>query len=132
MAKILIVDDDKNLLLLYRRELEAEGYEVISAVDGKSAVERFRAERPDAVVLDVRMPEANGLDTMNEILAVDRDAPVILHSSYSCYKDDFVCWLADAYVAKSSDSGALKEAIRKSLVSRHAIAATAGGASGLR
>ncbi|MEX0868626.1 MAG: response regulator, partial [Nitriliruptoraceae bacterium] len=58
--KVLVVDDEPDVLLLCRVNLEFEGYEVIEAADGETAMEQIRAERPVVVLLDVMMPKMDG------------------------------------------------------------------------
>jgi DNA-binding response OmpR family regulator len=113
MIKILCVDDDLALLRLYRDELAEEGYEIISAKDGKEAVKKFPEERPDLVIMDIRMPQMDGIEALNAILGKDRLVPVILNTAYAQYKENFMTWGADAYVIKSSDLTELKEKIRE-------------------
>ncbi len=115
MKSILIVDDDKNLRRLYREELEAEGYVVRLAQNGKDAVEAVTAETPDLVVMDIRMAEMDGLDAMARVLRGHKQVPIILNSAYSCYQDNFLTWAAEAYIIKSADLQALKDKIREVL-----------------
>jgi len=118
MEKILCVDDDLSLLLFYQEELSEEGYEVIAARNGKEALEKYDQESPDLVVLDIRMPVTDGLETLNDLLGRNRQLPVILNTAYSTYRDNFMTWGAEAYVIKSSDLTELKEKIRVALGSR--------------
>lgn len=113
--KVLVVDDEENLCLLYRDELESEGYLVQTVTDPAEAVRIVESDPPDVVVLDIRMPRMDGIETMGKILCRRNELPVILNSAYSSYKDDFRSWPADAYVTKSSDTGELKRTIRKVL-----------------
>ena len=115
MTKILVVDDERNIRRLYEKELKEEGYEVILAEDGREALESFQAHRPDLVVLDIRMPGMDGIETLGRLLAEDRRVPVILNSAYSSHKDNFLSWSADAYLVKSSDLDELKRTIRSLL-----------------
>jgi two-component system, response regulator, stage 0 sporulation protein F len=112
MEKILCVDDDSSLLCLYQEELSEAGYRVILAKDGKEALSKFAQEKPEVVVLDIRMPEMDGIETLTALLGKDRQAQVILNTSYSQYKDNFLTWGAAAYVMKSPDLGELKLKIR--------------------
>ena len=112
MEKILCVDDDSSLLWLYREALSEEGYKVILARDGKEALSKFVKEKPQVVVLDIRMPLMDGIETLNALLAKDRQAQVILNTAYPQYKENFMTWGAAAYVMKSSDLGELKKKIR--------------------
>lgn len=57
MGKILVADDDQNIAELLRLYLEKEGYTVVLAADGEQAIERFSAENPDIVLLDIMMPK---------------------------------------------------------------------------
>ena len=118
MARILIVDDEPNLRTLYRRDLEDEGYEVIEAGSAEEGIKAFERERPDLVVLDVRMPGMNGLEAMARILDKDRRIPIILNTAYDSYRDDFTSWAADAYVTKGPDTSELMKTIRKLLEER--------------
>jgi DNA-binding response OmpR family regulator len=131
MPKILLVDDDKNTLLLCRMELTDEGYEVTTAMNGREALEKFRSDRPDLVVLDIRMPEMDGLEVLACMLSIDRYVPMILLSAYSSYRDNFLSWSADAFIPKSSDLSELKCAIRESLSRRAPLAAAASGTGDL-
>lgn len=113
--KVLLVDDEENLCLLYREELESEGYSVRTAGDAASAMRLLEEDAPDVVVMDIRMPKMDGIEAMGRILSTKSDMPVILNTAYSSYKDDFRSWPADAYLIKSSDLGELKRAIRKAV-----------------
>ena len=112
---ILIVEDDRHLLRLYKAELAAEGYRILVARNGKEATALVAEENPDVVVMDIRMPEMDGLDAMSEILRQNQKTRIILNSAYSCYQDDFLTWAADAYLIKSADLGPLKGQIRSLL-----------------
>lgn len=112
MARILIVEDDDHQRLLYREQFEAEGYEVLEACDGREALACIRANLPDAVVLDINMPGIDGLQTLMRIHDLSRGLPVILNSAYAAYREQFVSWIADAYVTKSSNTAELSDAVR--------------------
>ncbi|MEN6475191.1 MAG: response regulator [Syntrophaceae bacterium] len=118
MAKILIVDDEKHIRALYAEELEEEGYEVAVASDGKDIIARLEQERPDVVVLDIKMVDCSGLDVLLEIRNRFYNLPVILCSAYGTYKVDVKSIAADAYVVKSSDLTELKKKIAQALEAR--------------
>ncbi|HPS94297.1 MAG TPA: response regulator [Deltaproteobacteria bacterium] len=115
MPKVLIVDDEKHIRLLYAEELEEEGYEVALASDGIGILERIGKEGPDVVVLDIKMVSSNGLDVLQEIRNRFYNLPVILCSAYGSYKVDIKSIAADAYVVKSSDLTELKNKIAQVL-----------------
>jgi len=115
MKKILLVDDEEGIQMLYREELEDEGYEVISAYTGEEGLQKFKEESPDLVILDIQMPGMNGIETLRQMKMNNPQLPVILSSAYSEYKQDLGAWASDEYVVKSSDINDLKEAVRKYL-----------------
>lgn len=115
MAKILIVDDEKHIRLLYSEELKEEGYDVALAADGKDILPRIEREKPDVIVLDIKMVSTNGLDVLQEIRNKYYNLPVILCSAYGSYKVDIKSIAADAYVVKSSDLTELKNKIAQVL-----------------
>ncbi|HKY31791.1 MAG TPA: response regulator [Candidatus Polarisedimenticolia bacterium] len=117
-TKVLVVDDEENLCLLYREELESEGYRVKTAPDAIAAMRILEEDPPDVVVMDIRMPRMDGIEAMGRMLSKRNDLPVILNTAYSSYKDDFRSWPASAYVIKSSDLSELKHAIKKVLPAR--------------
>ncbi len=108
MKRILVVEDDESQRILYRDELVEWGYEVILAANGKEAVKYLINGRPDLIILDIVMPEMDGMETLGRIINTFRDIPVILNTAYSTYRQDFMSWAADAYVLKSSDLRELK------------------------
>jgi two-component system response regulator (stage 0 sporulation protein F) len=115
MAKILIVDDEESIRLLYSEELASDGYEVALAEDGHRLVERIEEEKPDVIVLDIKMAGYNGLDLLQSIREKFYDMPVILCSAYSMFKGDLKSMAADYYVVKSSDLSELKKKIGQAL-----------------
>jgi DNA-binding response OmpR family regulator len=78
--RILIADDDADLVEGLRWYLEAEGYEVVAARDGESAVEIFREEKPDLVILDIMMPRMDGMEVC-EMISRESDAMIMMLSA---------------------------------------------------
>jgi len=113
--KVLFVDDELSLLDLYQEEFTEEGYEVLLARNGREAVTKSRKESPDIVVMDICMPDKDGIGTLNSMVSMDRRIPVILNSAYPKYRNDFMTWGAEAYVLKSSDLTELKQKIHEIL-----------------
>lgn len=79
-AKVLLVDDDPLIHRLYRPHLERAGYQVVSASSGVEAIELAGREVPQLIVMDIMMPEMDGLSAIREIRRVDalKDIPVIV------------------------------------------------------
>ncbi len=118
MSKILVVDDESSIRLLYSEELTDEGYQVVTAGTPAEAVEKLRQEEFDLMILDIKLKNESGLDLLQKIVQDRHNLPVILCTAFSCYKDDFSAWLADGYVVKSSDLTEIKEEIRKVLAKK--------------
>ncbi|MGD8757625.1 MAG: response regulator [Deltaproteobacteria bacterium] len=115
MKKILIVDDEEVIRMLYGEELEEEGYEVATAGSGHGLMEMIEREKPDLVILDIKMAEHDGLDLLQEIRKSFYNIPVILCSAYSSFKGDLKSIAADYYVVKSADLSELKQKIKMAL-----------------
>jgi DNA-binding response OmpR family regulator len=100
-AKILVADDEQNIVKLLRMYLRNEGYDVVAAADGRQALERFNQESPDLVLLDLMMPQLNGFDVCTEIRKRS-DVPVIMLTARSDDIDKIVGLEmgADDYVTK--------------------------------
>jgi two-component system response regulator (stage 0 sporulation protein F) len=113
--KILIVEDDASQRLLYSEELKEENYEPITAKNGREAMQVLKKIEPNLIVLDIIMPVMDGMEALGRIIRKHKDIPIILYSSYPHYRDDFMSWMADAYLTKSSDLTELKETIRNLL-----------------
>ena len=115
MNRVLCVDDEPALLRVYKDELSEEGYEVILARDGKEALAVLSKENVQAVILDIRMPQMDGLEALVVMLGKNRTIPVILHTAYPEYKENLIAWGAEAFVTKSDDLSELKQTIREVL-----------------
>lgn len=115
MARLLVVDDESNIRLLYSQELADEGHLVTTAAGPAEAVEHLAGNDFDLVILDIKLKEESGLDLLQRLVREKGQLPVILCSAFSCYRDDFSSWLADGYVVKSSNIQELKDEIRRVL-----------------
>ncbi len=113
--RILVVDDEEGIQLLYREEFEDEGYEVVSAYNGDEALGIFREQTPDLVILDINMPGMNGIEVLRRMKETHPHLPVILSSAYQEYKQDIGSWASEEYIVKSANLDDLKDAVRKHL-----------------
>lgn len=105
MGKILVADDDQNIAELLRLYLEKEGYTVVLAADGEQAIERFNAENPDIVLLDIMMPKLDGWQVCRDIRKKS-NCPIIMVTAKG-ETFDKVLGLelgADDYVVKPFDA----------------------------
>ena len=113
--RILLVDDEEGIQLLYREEFEEEGFEVATAYNGEEALEQFSQELPDLVILDINMPGMNGIEVLRRMKEINPNLPVILSSAYPEYKQDLSTWASEDYIVKSANMDELKNAVRKHL-----------------
>ncbi len=78
--KILVVDDDPNIVKLIKTRLEANNYEVITAEDGEECMQKLSTDKPDLIILDILMPKADGYNVligMKEIKALTGEIPIV-------------------------------------------------------
>ena len=118
MYKLLVVEDEMHQRDLYAVELLGEGYGIDTASNGREALEKIITHDYDLVIMDIRMPEMDGVETLGKINSKAKKIPVIIYTSYSHYKSNFLTWTADAYLTKSSDLTELKEKINDILKSK--------------
>ena len=81
MKKILVAEDTESNYLLLSIILRKE-YEVHRAHDGQEAIEKFESCRPDMILMDIKMPEMTGIESLKEIRKLSKDIPVIMQSAY--------------------------------------------------
>ena len=115
--KILFVEDEKNLLLLYKKEFEKENYEILTATSAEEGLEILEKNPDiDVVVLDIKMKGMSGLEALARIARTRKNIGLILATAYSSFQEDFTSWLADAYIVKSPDFiSELKQEIKRVL-----------------
>ena len=113
METILVVDDDENVRLLLEAELTLEGYEVISTEDGLKALRKIKEETPDLVILDLKMPDINGLEVLRTIRKENKELPIIICTAYEKLRDDYTIWSGRvaAFLTKPLDLENLKDII---------------------
>ena len=117
MAKILVIDDEQSIRDLLDRLLRRKGYDVIVAESGQKGLECFRRERPDVIVLDLKMPEMDGLTVLRQIRSLNRSQPVIvLTGSRTAEMEQQVRALGvTEYIAKGFSLHLLGDALKRLL-----------------
>jgi two-component system response regulator (stage 0 sporulation protein F) len=120
MKKILVGDDEIRIRLLYEEVLAEAGYKVIAAKDGKEVCEKFRIEKPDLVILDVKMPGMHGIEALERIREMDRNVPVIMSTAYQKMQSDAVISTSDvaAFITKPIDINNLRSEVSRILEER--------------
>ncbi len=120
MSKILIVDDEVKASELLKRFLEAKGYDVITANSGEDAIEKVKNEKPNAMLLDIKMPGMGGVEALKQIREFDKDVGIIM---VTAVKDEEIGKEAlrsgaDEYITKPIDFDHLETSILVDLVMR--------------
>ncbi|MCM0756790.1 response regulator [Desulfovibrio aminophilus] len=114
--KILVVDDEKHIRMLYQEELQVEGYDVAVSDGEEPILDVVEREKPLIVVLDIKLGvNRSGLDLLQEIRGKHQDLPVILSTAYDSFQHDLKSIAADFYVVKSVDLTELKNKVKLAL-----------------
>ena len=117
MPKLLIVDDEPNVLYSLQTGLESEDLEVITAKTARQGLSRLEEHRPDAMIVDVRLPDQSGLDLFDQIKAFDPKLPVIIVTAYAATETAIEAMKKGAfeYLLKPVDLHQLREVVEKAL-----------------
>ncbi len=117
MKRVMLVEDEENLHLAIKLNLELENYNVTSVYNGKNAISKFRQGRFDLIILDVMLPDSTGLDFYKESIKSRLNTPVIFLSALSDVEDRVMGLElgADDYVGKPFDSRELLLKIQKNI-----------------
>ena len=115
--QILVVEDNERNMKLVRELLEATGYRVIEAATGSQALDLARERRPDLVLMDIRLPDIDGVEALSRLRADDRTAsiPVLAVTAQAMQGDRERCLAAgfDGYLSKPVDVAELIQAVRE-------------------
>jgi CheY-like chemotaxis protein len=123
MPAILIVEDDKHQRLLLEEELQREGHTTVAAATAREAIRAVSRTMPDLVVLDIRMPDMDGIELLGKLVGLNLRLPIVIYTAYDVYQDRFLACGADAYVLKRSDLSELKDTIRRVMDGRSLLPA---------
>jgi two-component system alkaline phosphatase synthesis response regulator PhoP/two-component system response regulator VicR len=129
--KILAVDDERHIVRLVEVNLQRAGYEVVTAYDGREALEKVKAENPDLVVLDVMMPYMDGFEVLKNLKAdpATAEIPVIMLTAKAQDADVFRGWQSgvDCYLTKPFNPMELLTFVKRIFDSLSSSGADGGG-----
>jgi two-component system response regulator AtoC len=113
--KVLLVDDEQDIIEVIQDRLEAYGFTVVTAGTGLEALKKLSMEKFDGVFLDVKMPEMGGIEALEEIRKRDKKIPIIIITSSSTQEAaiDAMAKGANEYILKPFEWGELKGKIQK-------------------
>jgi len=115
MKKLMFVDDEESIRLLYQEEFEEKGFAVVVASNGMEALELFDRENPDLVIIDIKMPGMDGIELLKRLREKSRNVPAVLCTAYGEYKHNLETWASDAYIVKSSNLEGLFQKVNELL-----------------
>jgi len=115
MKKVLVVDDTKNIRMILTKCLELEGYEVMTASDGKQALDMLTKHTFDLVFLDIKLPEIRGTEVFRRIRDLGIKTPVIIITAYATVKNAVDCTNmgAVAYLQKPFSAEKIKSVLKE-------------------
>lgn len=115
--KILIVDDNQDFSKLLEVKLSAEGYEVVKASDGPEGFEKAKAEKPQLILLDIKMPQMDGFTFVRRLKKEDaiKDIPVIILTDFEPMRELFQQEGIKDYFSKTGDMKVLLKAIAEKI-----------------
>ena len=118
-TKVLIVDDDRNILFAFREVLKKEGLALTEAVDGEEAISKFLSEKPDIVFMDITMPKSDGLEALKKIKAMNDSTPVIMITGQGTMQTAVQAMKLGAfeYLTKPLSVSKIRDILQKALLS---------------
>ncbi|MBU6386570.1 MAG: sigma-54-dependent transcriptional regulator [Pirellula sp.] len=117
MAKLLVIDDEANILFTIEQTLASENLHVLTANSGREGIQRFQQEQPDAVLVDVRLPDMTGLEVFKQLHQIDAKIPVIIMTAYSRTDNAIEAMRSGAfeYLLKPVDLGRLRSLVEQAI-----------------
>jgi len=116
--RILVVDDEPSIRQLIERRLSQKGYEVITAADGKEALAVVERQKPHLMILDIKMPNVDGMEVLQALRKKHKDLPIIILTAYDDLADQTQMLGACDYITKPFDLDYLEARVMTNLVVR--------------
>lgn len=119
MAKIMVIDDEQGVCDLLRKVFEPEGYEVKTEIDPVKALELVEKEKPNCILLDIKMPKIDGIELLSKIKQFNKDISVIMITGYGNLESAMESMKLGAYdyITKPFDLEFIKNMVKRCLES---------------
>jgi CheY-like chemotaxis protein len=111
MAVIFHVEDESSVRLLYKEVFEEHGFQVIQATDAEEALRMLKGQKPDIIILDLKMPGIGGRGFLEKFHRMKLKIPLVISSAYPYFRSDPSIPPVDAFVVKSGDLTELVEKV---------------------
>ena len=123
MKRILVVDDDANIRLIFQTMLNREGYDVVTASSGIQALELILEKEPNLIILDIKMPDIHGLEVLSLMREAKNEVPVIICSAFEGMKEDFIIQSSNVfeYLVKPVDLKVLNAVVKRALATSFSV-----------
>ncbi len=113
MSVIFHIEDESSVRLLYKEVFEEQGFQVVQAADAEEALKMLKGQRPDIIILDLKMPGMGGKGFLEKFYRMKLRIPLIISSAYPYYNADPSIPPVDAFIVKSGDLTELVEKVRE-------------------
>jgi two-component system chemotaxis response regulator CheY len=116
-GKILIIDDAAFMRMMLKKILTPTGNVLMEAIDGSDGINKYKENKPDLVLLDIIMPNTDGIECLKQILAFDKNAKVLMCSSIGQQSivNDAIRIGARDFIVKPFDAARVMEAVTKNM-----------------
>ena len=117
MKRILIADDEVNIRILFEAVLAEDGYQTVAVATGREAVRKILKEDYDLIILDIKMPDLNGLEVVEKIRELKKTTPVSICSAFKHLEDDYVIksGAVSAYLTKPVNLAEMRATVKELL-----------------
>ena len=117
MKRILVADDEANIRLLFEQVLAEDGHQAVTVATGREAVRKILKEDFDLIILDIKMPDMNGLEVIQKIRELKKATPVMVCSAFKHLEDDYVVktGAVTAYLTKPVNLAEMRAKVKEIL-----------------